>query len=151
VYGTLVQPLTGAPVVRVTMDDGEPVAFNSSGDVRPTEADVLVWSHVPLFQLGHLPDTDHNISVVVESADEEHPFYFDFFTVSASGGTNDLTRQTGTTVIVNDGDDMVIYTGNWATRDSEEEYLTGSHTPTTVGSTATFRFNGEWNSLLTVS
>ncbi|CAG8630090.1 13540_t:CDS:2, partial [Acaulospora colombiana] len=51
-YGTLVQPLTGAPAFRVTIDDGEPVAFNSSGEIRPTEADTPVWSHVPLFYRG---------------------------------------------------------------------------------------------------
>ncbi|PVF92551.1 hypothetical protein CPB86DRAFT_819533 [Serendipita vermifera] len=133
-YGTFAQPLTGAPAFRVTVDNNEPVAFNSSGDIRPTEADTPVWSHVPIFHMGHLPDEEHNISLVVDSASETHPFYFDFITVSTS-------HQRGT-MVVDDDDDLIVYSGNWTRRTIDEEYLTSSHQPITVGSNATFRFNG---------
>jgi hypothetical protein len=80
-------------------------------------------------------DDIHTATLSVDEASEEHPFYFDFYTTRST--------EPGGTVLVDDHDVFIAYTGDWVSGGLREEFNnTNYQSPRTPGGTASLRFNG---------
>ena len=48
-----------------------------------------------------------------------------------------------TTIIVDDSDADIVYSGGWVIRSGSDNYMGSTHASFSSGNTATFKFNGE--------
>jgi hypothetical protein len=122
----------GLPAVTLSLDGNTPQALNATGIIQPP-ASTAVWSHVGLWSFDDLANGDHTVTISVNGVDEDHPFYFDFFTVR--------TFDSGGKVIVDDTE-RFRYSDNWTLANSTENYYGTAHGTRSPGATATFDFNG---------
>ncbi|PVF92555.1 hypothetical protein CPB86DRAFT_744143 [Serendipita vermifera] len=135
IFSTLVNLTTGLPQVTLSVDGDTPRGLNATGNITPNARDIL-WSHCQIFTVTDLGDGTHTATLAVNEASQEHPFYFDFYTIRSA-------REGSNTTIVDDHDVFVAYTGNWESGGVKKEFNnTNYRSPFTPGGTASLRFNG---------
>jgi hypothetical protein len=139
IYGTLDSPgLHGPPNATFAIDSVTPVKFNTSTAVIIEEPNV-VTSHTLLYQSPGLPRDTHTLSIKTGTpSDPAARLYIDFFTVST--GSDSASGS----IIVDDRDPSIVYTGTWPEAGAASEYLhTTEQSPDTAnGGSAVLRYNG---------
>jgi hypothetical protein len=124
----------GLPAATLSLDGNTPQALNATGIIQPP-VNTTVWSHVGLWSFDDLANGDHTVTITVDEVDDDHPFYFDFFTVR--------TFDSGGRVIVDDTE-RFRYSDDWTLTNSTENYYGTAHATGSPGAKATFDFNGSY-------